>query len=100
VLKGDPGLSAYEIAVNNGFVGDEKTWLKSLQPYIGENGNWYVGEEDTGVTATPSISYDTLTDTPTINGAELKGDLDISDIGITSMTNSDVDTLFEKEENE
>lgn len=27
---GDPGVSAYQIAVRNGFVGDEAAWLKSL----------------------------------------------------------------------
>lgn len=27
---GDPGVSAYQIAVQNGFVGDETAWLKSL----------------------------------------------------------------------
>lgn len=29
--KGDAGLSAYEIAVQNGFVGTESEWLVSLQ---------------------------------------------------------------------
>jgi hypothetical protein len=32
---GDPGLSAYQIAVANGFSGDEATWLASL---VGEDG--------------------------------------------------------------
>lgn len=27
---GDPGVSAYQIAVQNGFIGDEAAWLKSL----------------------------------------------------------------------
>lgn len=31
VTKGDPGLSAYEIAVKNGFVGTEQEWLDSLK---------------------------------------------------------------------
>ena len=51
--------SAYEIAVDNGFKGTEQEWLKSLQgesPYIGENGNWFVGTLDTGVPATPDLS--------------------------------------------
>ena len=29
--EGAPGKSAYEIAVENGFVGSEKEWLKSLE---------------------------------------------------------------------
>lgn len=52
------GKSAYEIAVDNGFIGTEQDWLKSLQgetPYIGENGNWFVGSLDTGVSASPNI---------------------------------------------
>lgn len=54
-LKGD---SAYEVAVKNGFQGSETEWLKSLEgvtPHIGENGNWFLGEEDLGVTASPDL---------------------------------------------
>lgn len=50
------GKSAYEIALEQGFQGTEQEWLKSLQgqsPYIGDNGNWYVGSLDTGVSASP-----------------------------------------------
>ena len=52
------GKSAYEIALDNGFEGTEQEWLRSLQgetPYIGENGNWFVGTLDTGVSATPKV---------------------------------------------
>lgn len=66
---GADGKSAYEIAVENGFEGDEAAWLASLKgadgkpgadgtpgangkdgttPTIGSNGNWYLGTEDTG----------------------------------------------------
>lgn len=51
------GKSAYEIAVDKGFQGSEEEWLNSLQgatPYIGENGNWFVGSLDTGVLASPN----------------------------------------------
>ena len=30
-LKGDTGLSAYQIALNNGFEGTEEEWLESLK---------------------------------------------------------------------
>ena len=56
--KGDTGRSAYQIALDNGFKGTEKEWLKSLEgitPHIGENGNWFLGEIDTGVTAAPDL---------------------------------------------
>lgn len=60
------GKSAYEIAKENGFDGTEAEWLASLKgepgaagtngkdgengktPYVGENGNWFIGEDDTG----------------------------------------------------
>lgn len=62
---GDDGLSAYQIAVNNGFVGTEQQWLASLQ----------------AVTAVSSVNTQT-------------GDvvLDKSDIGLSNVDNtSDLD---------
>lgn len=38
-LKGQNGLSAYDIAVNNGFDGSEPEWLESLKGQNGLNGN-------------------------------------------------------------
>ena len=64
--KGEPGKSAYEIAVEEGFSGTVSEWLTSLRgpsgekgedgqdgttPHIGGNGNWYLGERDTGIQA-------------------------------------------------
>ena len=60
------GKSAYEVAVENGFSGTETEWIASLKgepgapgapgkdgengktPYVGDNGNWYIGADDTG----------------------------------------------------
>ena len=73
-MKGQDGKSAYEIAVQNGYSGSEQQWIQSLigkpgdTPYIGTNGNWFVGAIDTGVAATPSLSYNDLEDKPTLNG--------------------------------
>lgn len=68
--SGKDGLSAYEIAVKNGFKGSEQEWLASLKgdpggdgvdglpgndgitPHIGVNENWWIGETDTGIPAT------------------------------------------------
>lgn len=36
--KGDPGASAYDIAIKNGFVGTEVEWLESLKGEPGETG--------------------------------------------------------------
>lgn len=35
-IDGDNGLSAYQIAVNNGFIGTEQEWLASLQAQLAE----------------------------------------------------------------
>ena len=52
------GESAYDIAVENGYRGTTEAWLASLigpkgedglTPTIGENGNWWIGDTDTGV---------------------------------------------------
>lgn len=55
---GQDGKSAYQIAVERGFNGSEEEWLESLKgesPYVGDNGNWYIGNEDTGITANITI---------------------------------------------
>lgn len=58
-LNGENGKTPYELAVEAGFNGTEEEWVASLQgespdetPYVGENGNWWVGSRDTGVSAT------------------------------------------------
>ena len=85
------GKSAYEVAVENGFSGTETEWLASLKgatgapgangkdgtdgktPYVGDNGNWYIGADDTGKPsrgakgdkgdpgATPNLTIGTVT---------------------------------------
>ncbi|MDR2090651.1 MAG: hypothetical protein LBP62_03250 [Clostridiales bacterium] len=65
-LNGQDGKSAYQIALDNGFVGTEAEWLLSLQgsdgidgiagadgytPYVGDNGNWFINGTDTGYRA-------------------------------------------------
>ena len=76
---GADGLSAYDIAVQNGFEGTEAEWIASLQgkdapdttPVIGNNGNWWVGSVDTGVKAEGNeIINNTLKD-PTLEGKKI-----------------------------
>ena len=53
------GKSAYDIAVENGFIGTEEEWLNSLKgssPIIGDNGHWIINNIDTGVIASPDLS--------------------------------------------
>ena len=95
-LQGKDGKSAYEVAVENGYSGSEQEWITSLTgakgdtPYIGNNGNWFVGAVDTGVCATPSMSYNDLTDRPTLNGDIIEGDVEIQSIPLST-----IDNLFE-----
>lgn len=64
------GKSAYEIAVMHGFDGTEEEyvqWLKygkdgedgadGITPHIGENGNWWIGDKDTGVASVTPVPY-------------------------------------------
>lgn len=56
-LKGEPGESAYEIARGLGYQGTMADWINSLKgaegltPQVGENGNWFIGDSNTGILA-------------------------------------------------
>lgn len=57
-INGVAGKSAYEIAIEKGFLGTEEEWLNSLKgitPHIGENKNWFIGDIDTGISASPDL---------------------------------------------
>ena len=56
----DPRYHIYELAKDAGYSGTYEEWLESIKgedgkdgltPYIGENGNWWIGDLDTGVPA-------------------------------------------------
>ncbi len=59
---GQNGLTPYIGTNGNWWIGDEDTGIcaegqdgqNGLTPYIGDNGNWWIGDEDTGVLADPS----------------------------------------------
>lgn len=89
---GADGKSAYEIAVENGFVGTEQEWLESLKgdtPCIGSNGNWFIGDVDTGVSAKPELDYNSLANKPTLDGVVIQGDMTLPVMSI-----EDIDELF------
>ena len=57
----DPRYPIYQLALDSGFTGTYQDWLDSIKgedgkngetPHIGENGNWWIGDVDTGVPAT------------------------------------------------
>lgn len=95
--NGVNGKSAYQIALDTGFEGTEAEWLASLKgeagkngtngangkdgingqtPYIGGNGNWWIGSYDTGVLARGSVGSNDSVD-------------------IDWATNEEIDALFE-----
>lgn len=100
-LKGQDGKSAYEIAVENGYSGSEQQWINSLvgrpgdTPYIGANGNWFVGAVDTGVAATPVLDYNNLENKPTLNGKTIEGDMSVDEAQPIAL--SEIELLFRKE---
>ncbi len=51
-LKGDDGKSAYDTAVENGFVGTEQEWLESLSPIRYMDGDIFQGDGETPETKT------------------------------------------------
>ena len=100
-LQGQPGESAYDIAVKFGYKGTEEEWLDSLigapgqTPYIGENLHWFINGVDTGVAAQVG-DYNLLDNKPTINGQKLEGafSITINDINVKEATNEDIDKLL------
>ena len=92
-IQGKDGKSAYEIAVEKGYSGTEEQWINSLigqpgeTPYIGANGNWFIGTVDTGVRASGITSYNDLEDKPTLNGQIIQGDIEIETISLEELQN-------------
>lgn len=60
--KGDPGLSAYDIAVEEGFVGSKREWLQSLKGEKGDKG------DDGNVGSIDMSSYAKKQDIPSMEG--------------------------------
>lgn len=69
-LRGPQGKSAYQIAVEDGFVGSEEEWLESLKGQDGENGLDGVDAKISNVNAT----VDNTSENPQVN-VELGGTL-------------------------
>ncbi len=72
-IRGEAGLSAYEIAVNNGFVGDEAAWLASLNGKNVDVDALYEAAVQEGYTGT---LYEYLTENLNVNGEKLLASLD------------------------
>ena len=63
-----------------------------ITPTIGENGNWFLGETDTGKPSrgetgpAGSTSYNDITDKPKISNIELIGNKTLDELGIAAKT--------------
>ena len=82
--SGTAGKSAYEIAVDNGFVGTETEWLKSLKGVDGTDGTTFIPS----VSATGDLSWsndDGKENPATVNIKGAKGDR--GDSGVTTPIN-------------
>lgn len=62
IMKGDPGDSAYQIALENGFEGTEEEWLASLQGEDGAPGVYVGAEEPTDADTLVWVDPDEETD--------------------------------------
>lgn len=105
---GSAGKSAYELAVENGFVGTIEEWLESLEGPTGPKGDSgvYIGEnppEDVSVWIYPNNEddyygdYNDFANKPKINNVELVGNLSSSDLGIDKdvpLTNLEIENLI------
>lgn len=88
-LKGQDGKSAYQIALDNGFVGSEEAWLESLKGVSGI----YVGkeaptDEDINIWIDPSGEADDLSKYATIAYVDEKiGNIEIALDNIIAQQN-------------
>lgn len=86
---GPQGLSAYEVALQNGFVGTEQEWLDSLKAEISEdefktiNGESIVGQGNIEISGGSGTSnYTQLLNKPKINNIELNENKTSSDLNL------------------
>lgn len=64
-----------------------------ITPHIGENGNWWIGEVDTGIPAiypSGTTDYNKLENKPSIENIILSGNKSLSDLGIVNYDDADV----------
>ena len=78
-LKGDPGESAYEIALKNGFEGTEEEWLRSLKGEKGDKGEQ--GEQgDKGEPGEVTLEYANNTFSNALKGSTSDTFISLDDV--------------------
>lgn len=112
LLQNGRGLSAYEVAVANGYIGTEAEWLESLKApqlrsqYSTDKSSWHDvptdddlymrTSADGGITWSGAIkvrgasgpgggTYEELPDKPSINGTKLNGNKSASELGLQDI---------------
>ena len=105
------GMSAYECAVESGFVGSMEEWLESLKgdkvALRNNNGmvQWkYTEEDDTewrDLIDIGHLDYNSLTNKPTVNGQALTGSMDLSDMFVSKedfalITDEDIEDILDR----
>lgn len=89
-VPGPAGDSAYDIAVANGFVGDEAAWLASLQGTDGDSGGGTWGS----ITGNLSDQADLQAELDTIPGDA--SELQFNDNGFSNIVGGDVYTALQQ----
>lgn len=90
----------YTYQFQNGSKGND-----GITPHIGENGNWFIGENDTGVSASGGTAeamkdYRELENKPSINGVELTGNKTSQELGFENLTDEQVSDAVDEWLNE
>lgn len=85
-LTGDTGLSAYELAVENGFTGDEEDWLEMLKGEIPVASSSLIGGIKVG---------NNLTITDGVLSADQQVNITISEDDPTGGSNGDIWFVYE-----
>lgn len=101
-FKGEPGLSAYEIAVKNGYVGTEVEWLASLKGQDADPNELkeIIKEFDSTIEAAAPVNgkYNVLTSVSQVDGKlSSKTDLQLEKVatsGLISDLNQNAETYF------
>lgn len=88
-INGTNGLSAYQIAVNNGFVGNEAAWLASLEGPAGPAGADGIDGADG---APGTTTWAGITDKPTFAAVATSGLK--SDVGLGNVENKSAATIL------
>jgi hypothetical protein len=81
--KGEDGKSAYQIALDNGFIGSETEWLASLKGEKGDNGTTFTHTQIQA--STEWIVVHNLNKKPSVTIVDSSGSIIYSDVAYDSL---------------